>query len=262
MKYNIGQTHQVDLGSPVTYTGNTIYKGGTVVSLNGSLYVAKYNIPPTDEGPLKSNRWELLNVTTPYGYVNAVTDLGWDPTGKQSITSIPDNMNIFLPAGRYYINSTHKLKNVNLLGVCPAYTPVYMRLDPQDITTITLPSNVLETTKKDVIHFQNINFAPFYIDNYATLIFDNCNLKTVTRCYELTIFNHCSLGHDNSTPQSLISASAPALFYDCCVNTAKAITNSNPLGDKNAIWYNPLIKGLTAEQVGSATLYNPTYLEE
>lgn len=263
MKYNIGQTHKVDLGSPVTYAGNTIYKGGTVVSLNGSLYVAKYNIPPTDEGPLKSDRWELINATTPYGYVNAVTDLGWDNTGHTDVTKVPDNINIFMPSGRYSFSLT-TISNANLIGEYPEYSPIRLNYSEHNGTYIN--GHDIRFFGNKVIHVKNIAFGGSDHMNLSTnVVFDDCYISCVTELSMqnsfTNVFNHCSF-HDDTTAKYLIEGNATAILYDCCLNSGRGLTGANPLGTKNVIWYNPLIKGLTAEQVGSATLYNPTYLEE
>lgn len=250
MKYNIGQTHQVDLGSPVTYAGNTIYKGGTVVSLNGSLYVAKYNIPPTDEGPLKSDRWELINATTPYGYVNAVTDLGWDNTGNIRISEVPNNINIFLPRG-YYRFKDVDINNVNLLGEYSAYSPLGGGYNgTKVIGTFNSP------TTSAIIHIQNIYFD-YSITNLNRTVFEDCHLKSSTSSETLTVYFHCSFAR--SVGNELFENNTTTLLYDCAVLRGSDLTGENPLGRENVIWYNPLLNDMTSEHVGSATLYNPTF---
>lgn len=276
----IGQTHKVDLASPVDYQPNTIYKFGSVVKYNGNLYTANCFIPAVDPGPGKSTCWELVSeapeinpddfkATAPPGYVDAVKDLGWDNTGKTMIDRIPDNTNIYMPAGDYiFSRRVENTNGVNLLGSNPEYRAKFTSHTQFNGTNITIQYYLgLGSTTTKKVTVKNIHFTKNYVTPSGegdNIIFDNCFFDGCwydSGAHARTVFNFCSF---ISTGESkVLTASdqwkddAPVL-YNCCLLSSLHLSGTSPLG-KNATWYNPILYA-TESEVGETDLINPTYI--
>lgn len=289
----IGQTHKVDLANPVDYKPGTIYKYGTVVKSGGNLYVASSFIPAVDPGPGKSEMWEQVSEApkiskAPTGFVDAVNDLGWDNTGEKPINFAVNATNIYVPAGIYKVaGSAGDFEYVNLLGETSAFTRMPLNRSEQTPTRWPLTMFYFEAGRQNLFFglvdtrrtYKNIYF---YGDKtspirnpansfYSLTTFDNChfNMKgmqygfayATTASHENIEFLHCSFeksaGYDiiagNAIPDSM-----PLTFYDCCVLSGSGLSTSG-LGNKNAIWYNPILE-VDKETKFEATIYNPTYI--
>lgn len=289
----IGQTHKVDLANPVDYKPGTIYKYGTVVKSGGNLYVASSFIPAVDPGPGKSEMWEQVSEApeiskAPTGFVDAVNDLGWDNTGEKAINFAVTATNIYVPAGIYKVaGSAGDFEYVNLLGETSAFTRMSLNRSEQTPTRWPLTMFYFEFGKQPLFFghanshrtYKNIYFygdKTFPIRGtlnsmYSLTTFDNCHFNMAgMQCrldYSTTTshvnfeFLHCSF--EKSDHYDLIYANSipdimPVTFYDCCVLSGAGLSVSG-LGNKNAIWYNPILE-VDKETKFEATIYNPTYI--
>lgn len=273
----IGQTHKVDLAHPVDYVPGTIYKFGSVVKKDGNLYVANAYIPAADSGPGDSKCWEQVSeapkidpesvkATAPFGYLNGVTELKFDNTGKEKIQT--HYRNIYLPAGTYAIDGDDVFGG-NILGPTSCYQLTGEYDDTDRAVIVAGASSVhydwpIGTNKNNVtiknLAFKNITagLAIYSKNPNAIITFEDCAFinTTVNVSNSISIFINCTFRNDNAF--IINNASDYRFFsYGCCCDYL-GTDGKNALGSYFEIWHDPIIYNIS--EAMNAKVYNATII--